>query len=76
MKEFGMFSLEKRRLQGDMIAHFKRLKGSHTEEGQDLFSIILEYRIHNYGFKLNEARFRLNIRKNLLTVRAVQQWNQ
>ena len=26
--------------------------------------------------KLQEARFRLNIRKNFLTVRAVRQWNQ
>ena len=27
------------------------------------------------GLKLLEARFKLNIRKNFLTVRAVRQWN-
>ena len=76
LKELGMFSLEKRRLRGDMIALFKYLKGCHTEEGQDLFLIIAEFRTQNNGLKLQEARFRLDIRKNFLTVRAVWKWNQ
>ena len=33
-------------------------------------------RTHNNEFKLQEARFQLNIRKNFLSVRAVRQWNQ
>ena len=53
-------------LKGDMIALFKYLKGCHTEEGQDLFSIIPECRTCNNGLKLKEARFQLNIRKNFL----------
>ena len=52
------------------------MEGCPTEERQDLFSIIPECRTHNNGLKLKEARFWLNIRKNFLTVRAVQQWNQ
>ena len=73
LKDLGMFSLEKRRLRGDMIAIFK---GYHTEEGQDLFSIIPECRTRNNGLNVKETRFRLNIRKNFRTVRAVRQWNQ
>ena len=71
-----MFSLEKRRLRRDMTAPFKYLKGCHTEEGQNLFSILPECRTRNNGLKLQEVRFRLDIRKNILTVRAVRQWNQ
>ena len=67
LKELGMFGLEKRRLNGDTIALFKYLKGRHTGEGKDLFSIIAEGRTGNNGLKLQEARFRLNIRKNFLT---------
>ena len=63
--------MEKRSLRGDMIALFKYLKGCHTEEGQDLFSILPECRTRKKGLKLQEARFRLDIRKNFLTVRAV-----
>ena len=70
-KELGMFSLEKRRLRDEMIELFKYLESCHTEEGQDLFSIIPECRTRNNGLKLKEARFRLNIRKILLTIRAV-----
>ena len=67
----GMFSVEKIRLRGDMIALFKYLKGCHTEEGQDLFSIPTESRTWNNGFKLQDARFQLDIRRNIVTVRAV-----
>ena len=65
LKELCMFSLEKRRLKGDMIALFKYLKGSNVEEKQDLFLIIPECRTCNDRLKLQKARFRLNIKKNL-----------
>ena len=51
LKELGMFSLENRGLRGDMIALFKYLKGCHTEEGQDLFSILPECRTRNKRLK-------------------------
>ena len=57
LKGLGRFSLEKRRQRDDMITLFSYLKGCHTEEGQDLFSIIPECRTHNNGLKLREARF-------------------
>ena len=71
VKELSTFTLEKRRLSGKKIALFIYLKGSHTEEQQDLFLIIPECRKCHIGLKSQEARFWFNIRKNLLTVRAV-----
>uniref|UniRef100_A0A670KJT9 Reverse transcriptase domain-containing protein n=1 Tax=Podarcis muralis TaxID=64176 RepID=A0A670KJT9_PODMU len=71
LRELGMFSLEKRRLRGDMIAMFIYIKGCHIEEGERLFSAAPEKRTRSNGSKLQERRFHLNIRKNFLTVRAV-----
>ena len=52
LKEVDMFSFEKRRLMGDMKTLFKYMKGCHTEEGQDLFSIIPECRTHHNRLNL------------------------
>ena len=59
-----------------MTALFKFLNCCHTEEEQDLFSVIPECRTWSYGLNLPGARFRVNIRKNSLTAKAVQQCMQ
>ena len=38
LREQGLFSLEKRRLWGDLIVAFQNLKGAYKQEGQRLFT--------------------------------------
>lgn len=71
LRGLGLFSLRKRRLQGDLRAAFQYLKRTWREDGEGLFTRKYSNRTRANDIKCKEGRFRSSIGKKFLTVRVV-----
>ena len=67
-----LFSLEKRILWEDLIAVSQYLKGTYRKAGERLFIRACRNRMRRNGFKLEEGRFRLDIKKKFFTERIMR----
>jgi len=76
MRQLGLFSLEKRRLQGDLLAAFQYLRRAYRKDEENTFSRACCNKTRSNGFKLKEGRFRIDIRKKFFTIMVLKGWNR
>ena len=74
--DLNLFSLQKRRLRGDLVACDKLVRGDQQALGESLFHRALPGVTRNNGHKLVDSRFRLDTRRRYFTVKAARIWNQ
>ena len=55
---------------------FQYLTGAYRKAGEGRFIRACSDRTRRNGFKLEEGRFRLDIRKKVITLRMVRHWNR
>ena len=61
LRELRLFSVEKRRLRGDLTAAFQYLKEAYRKAGEGLLMRVGSDRMRGKGFQMEEVRFRIDI---------------
>ena len=66
LRELGLFSLKNKGLQKELIVAFQYLTEAYRKDGEGLSKRACSDRMKANGFKMEESRFRLDIRKRFL----------
>ena len=71
LEKLGLFSLERRRLRGDMIEVYKIMRGMDRVDSQKLFPRVEESITWGHRFKVRGVRFKGDVRVKYFTQRVV-----
>ena len=76
LKKLKLFTLEKRRLRGDMIQVFKYLNKFNNVDHSNILQFHTNLRTRNNGRPLQEKRCHTDIGRNFFSNRVVRYWNK
>ena len=76
LRELGLFSLERRRLRGDLIEVYKMLRGIDRVDSQRLFPRAEMVATRGHRFKVWGGKYRSDVRGKFFTQRVVSEWNR
>ncbi|MDZ1603208.1 reverse transcriptase family protein, partial [Klebsiella pneumoniae] len=71
----GLFSLERRRMRGDLIEVYKMIRGIDRVDSQRLFPQVEQSVTRGHKFKVKGGRYRGDVRGRFFTQRVVGAWN-
>jgi len=72
----GLYSLQRKRLRGDLIETYKILTGKEKSNSEKLFQKVTTTTLRGHSLKLYKKNSRLNIRKHFFSQRIVDYWNK
>jgi len=72
-RELGLFSLEERKFQGDLLAAFHYLKGAYKQDRECHFTWSDNDKTRGNSFKVKEGRFKLEVMRKFFTC---SHWNR
>jgi len=75
LSRLGLYSLEFRRMRGDLIETYKIMKGIDKIEAGKLFPLVGETKTRGHSLKIRGSRFRTEMRRNCFSQRVVNLWN-
>ena len=75
LKETGLYTLERRRLRGDMIEMFKIMKGIDKISVDELFNIVDSDRTRGHSLRVKKRRVKTVARQGTFTQRVVNALN-
>ena len=82
LSELGLFSLEKRRLQGDLRAAFQYLEGGYKKENNRFFSRVCCDRVKGKWFQSKREEPQIGYKDEILfiflffIIRVLRHWNR